>query len=85
MKKEYQDKFIQQTNEVTDILSAMNTYLNRHKILINKLTSHNLPPSFLEEYGEFLIDWGNCIQKFAIKNKERDMILHKILGLEDDD
>ncbi len=83
MKEEHQEEFIQRTNEIGDTLEAVITYLRREKILIDKLIPF-LPPSHLEEWGEFLVDWGRILTKFGTQNRERDTLLLKIFGLEND-
>lgn len=81
MKEEHQDELIKLTNEIGDTLEAINTYLKREKILIDKLIPF-LPPSHLEEWGWFLVDWGNILTKFGETSKKRDVLLLKILEIE---
>ena len=83
MKEEHEDELIKLTNEMSDALEAINTYLKREKILIDRLIPF-LPPSHLEEWGEFLIDWGKVLTRFGQTSKKRDILLMKILGIDND-
>jgi len=79
MNDEEYNKLLQQTKEIVNTLEVMITYTRRHKILIEKLINYDLPPSFLEEFGEFLIDWGKVLTKYGELNKERDNLLKEII------
>ncbi len=83
MKTEHEDELIKLTNEMGDALEAINTYFKREKILIDKLSPF-LPPWHLEEWGEFLIDWRKVLTRFGETSKKRDILLLKILGLDND-
>ena len=63
--------------DVSDDLLAMNTYLKRHELLIDKVCQY-LPATLLEEYAEFLVDWGRSLEKFGEDGKEHSKVMMKI-------
>lgn len=71
-------EFLKVQEEVSDSLSAMTTHLKRHELLIDKV-SDCLPPRLLEEYGEFLIDWGRCLENFGGLGSKQSKVIMKIL------
>jgi len=71
-------EFLAVQEEVSDSLSAMNTYLKRHELLIDKISDY-LPPMLLEEYGEFLMDWGRCLENFGGLGSKQSKVIMKIL------
>jgi hypothetical protein len=77
------DEFIRRTSEITDTLESMITYLRRNQILLSKLRTYNVPPSHLEEWGEFLIDFGKALEKWGTQNRERDVFLLEVLRVEE--
>lgn len=64
--------------DVSDDLLAMNTYLKRHELLIDKVCQY-LPATLLEEYAEFLMDWGRSLEKFGKDGAEHSRLMMKIL------
>jgi hypothetical protein len=80
MKDEFYEEFSKNYNETNDTLLAMNTYLKRHNILIEKIVdNYSLSPEMLEELGEFLTDWGNCLTKYGELRKEECNFVLKLL------
>jgi len=79
-----EDEFIRLTGEIDDSLCALTTYLKRHGILLEKIDKYiyRLPPELIGEFGEFLVDFGEGIQKFGTINKQREEVILKLLGLE---
>jgi hypothetical protein len=84
MNDQQADEFIRRTNEINDTLLALTTYLKRNQILIDKLGTLNIPPNYLEEWGEFLTDFGEGLTKWGIQNKERDLFLLELFGIKND-
>jgi len=72
MNTEQNDEFIRRTIEINNTLEAMITYLNRNKRLLDKLSTYDVPPSHLEEWGEFLIDFGRVLESWGVQNRERE-------------
>jgi len=70
-------EYLKMQEEMADTLSAMITYLKRHELLIDKVCQY-LPATLLEEYGEFLLDWGKCVEKLGRDGAEHSRITMKI-------
>jgi hypothetical protein len=80
MNDEYYNEFTKNSEEINNTIAAMTTYLKRHEILLDKiLDNYCLSPELLEELGEFLIDWGECLTKFGELRKEECNFVLKLL------
>ena len=72
------EKIVQLTDDVNDVFEAMLTHLQRSNILHRKIVDC-VPSQYLEEYGEFLIDWGNTLTKFVELDRERIHLLYDMV------